>query len=163
VAKTTRDDLKDLTAAVRRHQLAADDITLLREKIAHIRALQLEGQIQKTAQRNLAIADTQLRDIQARIETGAIDEAAFAKLPDRLKKQVLTRLDNTVARMRKALDRSQARGYDTPSFRCMEDYETCKAKSPGSPIWCHIAMVVCQVRALTSVISAMKGAPPPKK
>jgi hypothetical protein len=157
MAKDSADDLKGIVSAARQHRLEAADIALLREKIAEIRALELEGRILRTAQRNLAVADTQLRDLQAHAEQGTIDEAAFAALPAHLRKQVLTRLDNSVARMRKALDAAQADRYEAPSFRCMEDYETCKARSPGSPIWCHIAMIVCQIRALKPVISAARG------
>lgn len=157
MAKDNGDDLKSVAAAVRRHELAADDVAQLRDKIAEVRALELEGKVLRTAQRNLEVADTQLRDMQKRLKEGKIDEAAFAELPDHLQKQVLKRLDNNVQRMRKALESARGEQYSAPSFRCMQDYETCKARS-GSPIWCHIAMVVCQVRALTSVISAIKGA-----
>src|SRR5262245_57123898 len=159
MAKALDDELKTVAAAARRQRLAQDDITLLREKIAQIKALDLEDRILRTAQRNLAVADTQLRDIQARVDHGTIDEAAFSSLPAHLKKQVLTRLDNAVGRMRKALDRPAVRPYESPSFHCIEDYEACKANAPGSPIWCHIAMIVCQIRAMTSVIKAVRGDP----
>jgi hypothetical protein len=162
MAKDTGDDLQIVATAVQRHKLAAADITLLREKIAEIRALELESRILRTAQRNLGVADTQLRDLQAHAEQSAIDEKTFAELPAYLQKQVLTRLDNSVARMRKAMDAAQAGKYKAPPFRCIEDYERCKARSPGSPIWCHIAMIVCQIRALRSVIAAARSGPPKK-
>jgi hypothetical protein len=157
MAKESGEKLSQVAAAAHRQRLAARDIALLRERIAEIRALDLEGRILRTAQRNLGVADTQLRYLQAHADQGTIDEATFAALPAHLKRQVLSRLDNSVARMRKALDRATSDRYEAPSFRCMQDFEKCRARSPGSPIWCHIAMIVCQVRALTSVIAAMQG------
>ena len=81
MAKDSADDLKGVVTAARQHRLEAADIALLREKIAEIRALELESRILRTAQRNLGVADTQLRDLQAHAEHGTINEATFAELP----------------------------------------------------------------------------------
>ena len=155
--------LAEITTRARRKDLAARDLQEIRDRIADLEALNLgdliEDRVTRTARRNLKIADTQLRDILKRIKNGNIDEEAFADLPDHLKKQILTRLENNITRMRRALaaDDDEDKDYASPAFKCIEDYEKCKGRAPGSPIWCHIAMTVCQIRALTTFARALSG------
>ncbi|MFM1815131.1 MAG: hypothetical protein RLZ98_1826 [Pseudomonadota bacterium] len=142
----------------RKRDLAAQDLEILRDEIADLRdAGEIEDRITRTALRNLKVADTQLRDLLERARDGRIDDAAFAGLPDHLKKQILTRLGNNVARMRRALAAAGKDDYTSPAFKCVEDYERCKARATGSPIWCHLAMIVCQVRALGGILKSVSG------
>lgn len=155
--KSKRRDLAEIGRRTQKQQLESRDIEAIRAMIAEVEALEVEDRVTLTALRNLRIADTQLRDLQDRIKDGRIDDAAFAELPDHLKRQILTRLENNVTRMRIALEKAGGAEEVSPSFKCVEEYERCKAKSPRSPIWCHIAMTICQIRALTSFVSALSG------
>lgn len=155
--KSDSTGLVTISNGARRQDLETRDLEALRDEIAQLDALDVEDRVTRTALRNLRIADTQLRDLLDRIKDGHIDDETFRALPDHLKKQILTRLENNVARMRRALATAGKDDYKSPSFKCIEDYERCRARSPGSPIWCHIAMTVCQIRALATFARAMTG------
>src|SRR5690606_18529612 len=107
-----------------------------------------EHRFVKAALRNLKVAGTQLKDIQARYPGEAFDEAAFEQLPDHMRKRILTRLDNIAKRMAGLSGGSGRRvEYSDPAFRCIQDYETCRREARLSPFWCQLAMVVCLLRS----------------
>lgn len=143
MAKDTSHDLEQVAAAVRRKNLAAEDLQLLRAKIAALDEAGTEHRFVKTVLRNLKVAGTQLKDIEARQPGEPLDEAAFERLPEHLRKRILTRLDNIAARMSEA-------EFSDPSFRCLRDYQTCRRDARIPAIWCQLAMVVCLLRSVLS-------------
>lgn len=148
MAKDTSHDLQHVAEAVRRKRLAAEDIKLLREKIAALDEAGTEHRFVKAALRNLKIAGTQLKDIQERYPGEPFDEAAFEQLPDHMRKRILTRLDNIAKRMSGLSESSGKRAeYSDPAFRCLQDYETCRQEARLSVVWCQLAMVVCLLRS----------------
>ena len=147
MAKDTSHDLQHVADAVRRKQLAAEDIKLLREKIAALDEAGTEHRFVKAILRNLKVAGTQLRDIQARNPSDVFDEAAFERLPEHLRKRILTRLDNIAKRMSGLSEHEKPAEYSDPAFRCLQDYETCRRQARLSPFWCQLAMVVCLLRS----------------
>lgn len=146
MAKDTGHELQQVAEAVRRKRLAAEDIKLLREKIAALDEAGTEHRFVKAALRNLKIAGTQLKDIQERNPGEPFDEAAFEQLPEHMRKRILTRLDNIAKRMA-GLSEDKRREYSDPAFRCLQDYETCRREARLSAVWCQLAMVVCLLRA----------------
>ena len=147
MAKDTSHDLQDVAAAVRRQRLAAEDIKLLREKIAALDEAGTEHRFVKAALRNLKVAATQLKDIQERNPGEPFDEAAFEQLPEHLRKRILARLDNIAKRMAGLSPQSKPAEYSDPAFRCLQDYETCRREARLSVVWCQLAMVVCLLRS----------------
>ena len=102
MAKDTSHDLQHVADAVRRKQLAAEDIKLLREKIAALDEAGTEHRFVKAILRNLKVAGTQLRDIQARNPSDVFDEAAFEPRAERLDR-VAELLGGALARGRAGL------------------------------------------------------------
>lgn len=147
MAKDASHDLDQVAEAVRRKRLAAEDIKLLREKIAALDEAGTEHRFVKAALRNLKVAGTQLKDIQERNPGEAFDEAAFEQLPEHLRKRILTRLDNIAKRMAGLSQQGTRAEYNDPAFRCLQDYETCRREARLSAVWCQLAMVVCLLRS----------------
>jgi Rad3-related DNA helicase len=152
MAKDSSHDLDQVAQAVRRKKLAAEDIRLLREKIAALNEAGTEHRFVKAALRNLKVAGTQLKDIAERNKSGEpFDEAAFEQLPEHLRKRILKRLDNIAQRMADASHGGKPLDYSEPAFRCLRDYETCRREARISPLWCQLAMVVCLLRSVLSL------------
>jgi len=147
MAKDISHDLQQVAEAVRRKRLAAEDIKLLREKIAELDEAGTEHRFVKTVLRNLKVAGTQLKDIQERNRGEPFDEKAFEQLPEHLRKRIITRLDNIAKRMRGLSEQAKPTEYNDPAFRCLQDYETCRKQAKLSIVWCQLAMVVCLLRA----------------
>src|SRR5690606_42046224 len=84
MAKDISHDLQHVAEAVRQKRLAAEDIKLLREKIAELDEAGTEHRFVKTVLRNLKVAGTQLRDIQERNPGEPFDEKAFEQLPEQI-------------------------------------------------------------------------------
>ncbi len=147
MAKDISHDLQHVAEAVRQKRLAAEDIKLLREKIAELDEAGTEHRFVKTVLRNLKVASTQLRDIQERNPGEPFDEKAFEQLPEHLRKRIITRLDNIAKRMRGLSGQNRPAEYNDPAFRCLQDYETCRKQAKLSVVWCQLAMVVCLLRA----------------
>ena len=151
MAKDSSHDLEQVAAAVKRKKLAAEDMRLLRERIAALDEAGTEHRFVKTALRNLKIAGTQLKDIEARQPGAVLDEAAFEALPDHMRKRILTRLDNIATRMRDVSEGAKPADYSDPAFRCLRDYQTCRRDARIPAIWCQLAMVVCLLRSVISL------------
>jgi hypothetical protein len=154
---------------VRRQQLAVADLAELRATIATLAELKTEHRIVRAGLRNLRVADTQLKDIQARNFGPILDEAAFANLPTHLRRRVLLRLGNIASRMdREAMRRavrapaSPAHPLATtdaeidPAFKCVRDCRACEAVLDASAFWCQLSLVVCLLR---TVLPVLKSAP----
>ncbi len=160
----TATDLEDIAERAEHQKLTPADIKALRRLIKRLQKNKQDSPLARTTRRNLKIADTQLREMQERMEDEPLDDETFSELPPYLRKQILTRLDNNAKRLQAALEAqadngSQARknDYQAPSFKCIEDFEKCRKKPPGSVIWCHIAMIICQINALQPLAAAVSG------
>ena len=147
MAKDTSHDLQQVAEAVRRKRLAAEDIKLLREKIAALDEAGTEHRFVKAALRNLKVAGTQLKDIEERNPGEPFDEKAFEQLPEHLRKRIIIRLDNIAKRMASLSEQGKPAEYSDPAFRCLQDYETCRKQAKLSVVWCQLAMVVCLLRS----------------
>ena len=147
MAKDASHDLNDVAVAVRRQRLAGEDIKLLRARIAELEELETEERFVKAALRNLKVAATQLKEIEARSGGEPFDEKAFEALPDHLRKRILTRLGNIAKRMTEASEKDRPSDYTDPAFQCLRDYETCRQTAKTS-LWCQLAMVVCLLRTV---------------
>ena len=79
-APTDRLHLDRVARAVHRQRLAVADLAKLRATIATLADLKTEHRIVRAGLRNLRVADTQLKDIQARNFGPILDEAAFVSL-----------------------------------------------------------------------------------
>jgi hypothetical protein len=161
--------LDRIAEAVRRQRLAGGDIEELRRTIASLADLETEHRVLKAGLRDLRVADTQLKDIQARAFGPVLDETAFAALPDHLRRRVLQRLANIAARMdREAVRRARLAvapgGADPavdPAFRCVAACRDCEAAPGGSPFWCQLSLVICLLRSvLPALLSAKSPADP---
>ena len=151
MAKDTSHELDHVAAAVRRKKLAAEDIQLLRARIAALDEASTEHKFVKAALRNLKVAGTQLKDIEERKPGAAFDEAAFEALPEHMRKRILMRLDNIATRMSEVSQGGKAADYSDPAFRCLRDYQTCRRDARIPAVWCQLAMVVCLLRSVLSL------------
>ncbi|MCL4766185.1 MAG: hypothetical protein KJZ80_08130 [Hyphomicrobiaceae bacterium] len=151
MAKDTSHDLQDVAKAVSRQRLAAEDIELLRQKIAALDEAGTEHRFVKAALRSLKVAGTQLKDIQERNPGEPFDEAAFEQLPAHLRKRILARLDNIAKRMAGLSKEAKRAEYSDPAFRCLQDYDTCRREARLPAVWCQLAMVVCLLRAVLTL------------
>jgi hypothetical protein len=98
-APLNRAPLDRIARAVQRQQLAGADLADLRAHIALLVDLETEHRVVRAGLRNLRVADTQLKDIQAHNFGPILDETAFATLPKHLRRRVLLRLSNIAGRM----------------------------------------------------------------
>jgi hypothetical protein len=171
-APRNRTPLDRIARAVRRKQLAGEDLAALRAQIAMLVDLETEHRIVRAGLRNLRVADTQLKDIQARNFGPILDETAFAALPKHLRRRVLLRLSNIAGRMdreaarrvsgKRVLPAKQASSTDSdidPAFRCVRDCRACEAAPDASAFWCQLSLVVCLLRTVLPVL-ASRGSPP---
>lgn len=164
-----RPALDRVARAVQRQQLAVTDLAELRATIATLADLETEHRIVRTGLRNLRVADTQLKDIQARNFGPILDTAAFAALPKHLRRRVLLRLGNIAGRM----DREAARRVSgkfaapakpkedaeiDPAFKCVRDCRACEAAPDASAFWCQLSLVICLLR---TVLPALSNREPP--
>jgi hypothetical protein len=164
-----RPTLDRVARAVQRQQLAVADLAELRATIATLADLETEHRIVRAGLRNLRVADTQLKDIQARNFGPILDEAAFAALPKHLRRRVLLRLSNIAGRM----DREAARRVSgklaapakpkedaeiDPAFRCVRDCRACEAIPDASAFWCQLSLVICLLRTVLPALSN-RGSP----
>jgi hypothetical protein len=156
MAKDPSHQLKDVAAAVGRQKLVADDLRLLRAKIAELQDLRTESLMVRQALRNLRVASTQLRTIEQRSAGAAFDERAFEALPAHLRKRILARLDNIARRMAGATDKAGAGEYEDPAFTCVRDYERCRRDAKVSAFWCQMTMVVCLIRSVLPALAAAR-------
>jgi hypothetical protein len=174
-APLNRAPLDRIARAVQRQQLAGADLAELRALIALLVALDTEHRIVRAGLRNLRVADTQLKDIQARNFGPILDETAFATLPKHLRRRVLLRLSNIAGRM----DREAARRGPSkrllpdlqptvtdndidPAFKCVRDCRACEAVPDASAFWCQLSLVVCLLRTVLPVL-ASQGSPPSER
>jgi hypothetical protein len=148
MAKSKRQGLPRVAAAVRRRRLAGCHIVQLREKIADVQKAGAEGRFERLALRNLKVADTQLREIAVRSGGAVFDERALAALPRQLRRRIVTRLDNIGRRMADARGRATREEPREPAFRCVREYERCRGEARVARFWCHVAMVVCLVGSM---------------
>jgi hypothetical protein len=160
-APPTLPQLDRIARAVQRQQLAGADLADLRATIALLTDLETEHRVVRAGLRNLRIADTQLKDIQARKFGPILDDAALATLPDHLRRRVLKRLGNIAGRM----DREAARkrhpanpGSQSdaklgplaidPAFKCVHECRACEAEPDASAFWCQLSLVICLLRTV---------------
>jgi hypothetical protein len=172
-AAQTRAALDRISRAVQRQQLAGADLTALRQTIALLADLETEHRIVRAGLRNLRIADTQLKDIQARQFGPVLDDAAFATLPAHLRRRVLLRLGNIAGR----IDREAARRTSAvkpqavtpsttpavlpgeapeidPAFKCVRDCRACEAAPDASAFWCQLSLVICLLRTVLPALTS---------
>jgi hypothetical protein len=175
-APRNRTPLDRIAQAVQRQHLAGADLADLRAHIALLVDLETEHRVARAGLRNLRVADTQLKDIQARNFGPILDETAFATLPKHLRRRVLLRLSNIAGRM----DREAARRVSgqralpakppavlldsdiDPAFKCVRDCRACEAVPDASAFWCQLSLVVCLLRTVLPVL-ASRGSPPSER
>jgi hypothetical protein len=157
--------LDRIARAVQRQQLAGADLAELRAHIALLNDLETEHRIVRAGLRNLRVADTQLKDIQARNFGPILDEAAFATLPKHLRRRVLLRLGNIAGRLDREAARRSARQLtkqpaapaDTdidPAFKCVRDCRACEAMPDASAFWCQLSLVICLLRTVLPALAS---------
>ncbi len=173
-----RAPLDRIARAVQRQQLAGADLAELRVHIALLVDLETEHKIVRAGLRNLRVADTQLKDIQARNFGPVLDETAFATLPKHLRRRVLLRLSNIASRMdREAVRRGASKrvlpanqpvpaastdGDIDLAFKCVRDCRACEAVPDASAFWCQLSLVVCLLRTVLPIL-ASRGSPPSER
>ena len=158
--------LDRIARAVQRQQLAGADLAELRAHIALLQDLATEHRIVRAGLRNLRVADTQLKDIQARQFGPILDDAAFASLPKHLRRRVLLRLGNIASRMDREAARRAGRplakpataaaedDHDIdPAFKCVRDCRACEAVADASAFWCQLSLVICLLRTVLPALS----------
>jgi hypothetical protein len=161
--------LDRVARAVHRQQLAVADLAELRATIATLADLKTEHRIVRAGLRNLRVADTQLKDIQARNFGPILDEAAFATLPRHLRRRVLLRLGNIAGRLDREAARRAAKKTTEPTaaiadneidpaFKCVRDCRACEAMPDASAFWCQLSLVVCLLRTVLPALSH-RGSP----
>ena len=160
---TNQPRLDRVARAVHRQQLAVADLADLRATIATQADLKTEHRIVRTGLRNLRVADTQLKDIQARNFGPILDEAAFATLPLHLRRRVLLRLGNIAGRLDREAARRAARKLSNPAkstgdaidpaFKCVRDCRACEAVPDASAFWCQLSLVICLLRTVLPALS----------
>jgi hypothetical protein len=154
--------LDRIARAVRRQQLAGADLADLRATIALLTDLETEHRVVRAGLRNLRVADTQLKDIQARKFGPILDDAALAT-PDHLRRRVLKRLGNIAGRMDREAARKTRRpspGGATlspavvdPAFRCVRECRACEAEPDASAFWCQLSLVICLLRTVLPALN----------
>jgi hypothetical protein len=157
----SRTPLDYIAQAVQRQHLAEADLSDLRAHIGLLTDLETEHRVVRAGLRNLRVADTQLKDIQARNFGPILDEAAFATLPKHLRRRVLLRLGNIAGRMdREAARRAKAAKVAVhpdsdidPAFKCVRDCRACEAVVDASAFWCQLSLVVCLLRTVLPALS----------
>jgi hypothetical protein len=168
-APLDRTPLDRIARAVQRQQLAGSDLTELRDHIALLVDLETEHRIIRAGLRNLRVADTQLKDIQARHFGPILDQTAFAALPKQLRRRVLLRLGNIAGRMDREAARREARKLASsptpenseidPAFKCVRDCRACEAVHDASAFWCQLSLVICLLRTILPALSSRDSPP----
>jgi hypothetical protein len=161
----TLPQLDRIARAVRRQQLAGADLADLRATIALLTDLETEHRVVRAGLRNLRVADTQLKHIQARKFGPILDDAALATLPDYLRRRVLLRLGNIAGRMdreaaRKKLAQASAKPDVDPAFKCVRECRACEAEPDASAFWCQLSLVICLLRTVLPALNAGPRAQP---
>jgi hypothetical protein len=165
--------LDRIARAVQRQQLAGADLAELRAHIALLHDLETEHRIVREGLRNLRVADTQLKDIQARKFGPILDEAAFATLPKYLRRRVLLRLGNIAGRLdreaaRRVAEQSAQPGTAAetnidPAFKCVRDCRACEAVPDASAFWCQLSLVICLLRTVLPALTGRGDLNPPTR
>jgi hypothetical protein len=168
----TSPQLDRIARAVQRRQLAGADLAELRATIALLSDLETEHRVVRAGLRNLRVADTQLKDIQARKFGPILDNAAFATLPDHLRRRVLKRLGNIAGRMDREAARKTPRVPSAgaslnvplglpdvdPAFKCVRECRDCEAAPDASAFWCQLSLVICLLRTVLPALAGKSGA-----
>ena len=137
----------ELARAVKRQRLTREQFALLRQLTADVEQVEDSKGLKRTVRYNLQVVDTQIRDVLAHSDGDAFDERAVANMPEHMQRRIIERLDNVAARLSK-LSASEPATYTTSTFKCMRDFETCRAQTTGPAYWCSIALLVCLAREL---------------
>jgi hypothetical protein len=159
--------LDRIARAVRRQQLAGADLAELRATIALLADLETEHRVVRAGLRNLRIADTQLKDLQARKFGPVLDDKALATLPGHLRRRVLERLGNIARRMDREAARRAARTAQAPktessaedidpAFKCVRDCRACEAAPDASAFWCQLSLVICLLRTVLPALTSQR-------
>lgn len=134
----------NLIRAVKRRKLTREQHEMLEVLVSQLE--QVEGSARglgTTVRYNLSVIDTQIRDVLDRASGEIFDERAIAQLPDQMQRRVLERLENVADRLETAAAKERIESYSTTTFKCLEDYERCKAAQSSAGYWCTIALLVC--------------------
>lgn len=134
----------NLIRAVKRRKLTREQHELLEVLVSQLEQVEgTAGGLGTTVRYNLSVIDTQIRDVLDRTSGDSFDESAVAKLPDRMQERVLERLENVAERLETVTAKKRIGSYSTTAFKCLEDYERCKAAQSAAGYWCTIALLVC--------------------
>lgn len=136
----------ELLRAVRRRRIDRKQALLLQRLIGEVTLADADEGLAKTVRYNLGVVGTQVRDVLDRSRGETFDDDALACMPQSVHARVVTRLERVADRLSHDRAKERIAGYSTRTFRCMQDFETCKASATGPTYWCTIAMLVCLAR-----------------
>lgn len=146
-----------LSRALRRRSLTSRERDMIGELATSLTVADGPAGLVKTVRYNLRVIETQVRHVMVRADHSRFDERSLASLPEAVQRRVIDRLANVEVRLEKPAARRRIRAYSTRTFRCLQDYETCRARGDAAGYWCAMGLLVCLAGQIAGAIGSAKS------